>query len=154
MQGQQQGEAIDLRSFTGIVRAEFAIASLANYENNYGFYVVDDPLTGEINGMLPGEIDYAKNAVQQALNLNEGLPGGGVIVPFLIANGTIEEFLTQNPDNFPSGNIIAYFPYLDANPDGIDRVRLLGDNTFGFEDLYGGGDRDYNDWVVQVTLNS
>ncbi|MEM9542111.1 MAG: DUF4114 domain-containing protein [Cyanobacteria bacterium P01_E01_bin.42] len=151
-QGQQEGEAIDLRDFTGTVKAEFATASLANYSNDYGFYVVDDPLTGEINGILPGEINYAKNAVEQALDLNEGLPGGSVILPFLIANGTIEDFLTNNPDNFASGNVIAYFPYLEANPDRIDHVRLLGDNVFGFEDLLGGGDRDYDDWVIQVTV--
>ncbi|MEA5469011.1 DUF4114 domain-containing protein [Spirulina sp. 06S082] len=152
-QGKQQGEAIDLRSFTGIVAAEFITASLANYQNSCGFYLVDDPLTGEVNGVLPGEENYAQTAVQQSLNLNAGLPGGGVVVPFLIANGTVEEFLRDNPDNSPIINLIAYFPYLEANPDGIDHVRLLGDNLFGFEDLYGGGDRDYNDWVVQVTVN-
>lgn len=152
-QGQQQGEAIDLRSFTGTVAAEFVTASLANYQNSYGFYVVDDPLTGEVNGILPGEENYAQTALQQSLNLDAGLPGGSVVVPFLVANGTVEDFLRDNPDNSPITNILAYFPYLEANPDGIDHVRLLGDNLFGFEDLYGGGDRDYNDWVVQVTVN-
>jgi len=29
---------------------------------------------------------------------------------------------------------------------------LLGDNTFGFEDLPDGGDRDFNDVVVQFDL--
>lgn len=154
LQGQQEGEAIDLRDFTGTVAAEFVTASLANYGNDYGFYVVDDPLTGEINGILPGEINYAKTAIEQALNLRAGLPGGGVIVPFLIANGTIEDFLANNPDNFFGANSMAYFPYMDANPDRIDHVRLLGDNLFGFEDFYGGGDRDYNDWVIQVTINA
>ncbi|WP_443029231.1 DUF4114 domain-containing protein [Spirulina sp. CS-785/01] len=71
-----------------------------------------------------------------------------------MANGTVEEFLEQNPENSPNGQIIAYFPYLGANPDGEDHVRLLGDNVFGFEDLLGGGDRDYNDWVVQLTVNA
>lgn len=37
-----------------------------------------------------------------------------------------------------------------ANPDRVDHIRLLGDNRFGFEDLFGGGDRDFNDIVVQV----
>ncbi|MBP0019094.1 MAG: DUF4114 domain-containing protein [Cyanobacteria bacterium SBLK] len=153
LQGQQEGEAIDLRNFSGMVAAEFVTASLANYGNDYGFYAVDDPLTGEIDGILPGEINYAKTAIEQALNLNEELPGGSAIVPFLIANGTIEDFLANNPDNFFSSNSMAYFPYMDANPDRIDHVRLLGDNLFGFEDFYGGGDRDYNDWVIQVTVN-
>ncbi|NET91596.1 MAG: DUF4114 domain-containing protein, partial [Kamptonema sp. SIO1D9] len=47
---------------------------------------------------------------------------------------------------------MAYFAYLEANPQGIDRVRLLGDNTFSFEDLPGGGDRDYEDMVVQLKI--
>jgi hypothetical protein len=28
---------------------------------------------------------------------------------------------------------------------------MLGNNNFGFEDLFGGGDRDYNDLTFQVT---
>ncbi|HEY9599504.1 MAG TPA: DUF4114 domain-containing protein [Cyanophyceae cyanobacterium] len=47
---------------------------------------------------------------------------------------------------------MAYFAYLGANPDGVDHIRLLGDNTFGFEDLYGGGDQDFNDMVFRLTL--
>jgi hypothetical protein len=45
-----------------------------------------------------------------------------------------------------------YFPFLGANADGVDHIRLLGDNTFGFEDLSGGGDRDYNDVIVRVSF--
>jgi hypothetical protein len=29
---------------------------------------------------------------------------------------------------------------------------MLGDNTFGFEDLRGGGDKDFNDVIVKVNL--
>jgi len=47
---------------------------------------------------------------------------------------------------------MAYFAFTGANPDGVDHVRLLGDNTIGFEDQLGGGDRDYNDLVVQVNF--
>ncbi|MBE8970454.1 DUF4114 domain-containing protein, partial [Nostocales cyanobacterium LEGE 12452] len=28
----------------------------------------------------------------------------------------------------------------------------LGNNTFGFEDLRGGGDKDFNDLIVRVTI--
>jgi hypothetical protein len=28
----------------------------------------------------------------------------------------------------------------------------LGNNTFGVEDLYGGGDRDFNDLVIAMDL--
>jgi hypothetical protein len=30
----------------------------------------------------------------------------------------------------------------------------LGSNTFGFEDLAGGGDRDFNDIIVKATLTT
>ncbi|MEQ8959195.1 MAG: DUF4114 domain-containing protein, partial [Coleofasciculus sp. C2-GNP5-27] len=46
----------------------------------------------------------------------------------------------------------AYFAHLGANPDKVDHIRLLGDNTFGFEDLHGGGDQDFNDFTFQVDL--
>jgi Domain of unknown function (DUF4114) len=49
-------------------------------------------------------------------------------------------------------SVQAYFAYLGANPDEVDHIRLLGDKTFGFEDLFGGGDLDYNDVVVQVNF--
>jgi Domain of unknown function (DUF4114) len=47
-----------------------------------------------------------------------------------------------------------YTAYSLSNADKVDHIRLLGDNTFGFEDLYGGGDRDFNNIIVKVTFNS
>ncbi|MBW4499530.1 MAG: DUF4114 domain-containing protein [Scytonema hyalinum WJT4-NPBG1] len=29
---------------------------------------------------------------------------------------------------------------------------MLGDNKFGFEDIYGGGDRDFNDVVIRYVV--
>ncbi|QKQ73186.1 DUF4114 domain-containing protein [Nostoc sp. TCL240-02] len=42
---------------------------------------------------------------------------------------------------------------MGANPDKTDRIRLLGKNTFSFEDLPNGGDKDYNDIIVQLNLS-
>ena len=39
-----------------------------------------------------------------------------------------------------------------GNADKADHVRLLGDNKFGFEDLWGGGDRDFNDVILQIAV--
>jgi len=47
---------------------------------------------------------------------------------------------------------LAYFAYQGINQDAVDHVRVLGNNTFGFEDLFGGGDNDFNDLVFQVTI--
>lgn len=37
--------------------------------------------------------------------------------------------------------------------DQVDHIRLLENNTFGFEDLPNGGDKDYNNVIVQVNLS-
>jgi hypothetical protein len=76
-----------------------------------------------------------------------------LLAPFIVANGTVEEFLAQNPDNQESGDVLAYFAFGQANPDGRDHVRLLGDNIFGFEDRLGGGDNDFNDLVVEAQFS-
>jgi hypothetical protein len=55
-------------------------------------------------------------------------------------------------DNNPNNDPVVYFPYLGANSDKTDHIRLLGDNVFGFEDLPNGGDKDYNDVIVKVNL--
>jgi hypothetical protein len=74
--------------------------------------------------------------------------------PFMIANGTPEQWLQENPNNWSilgKEKIVAYFPYIEANPDGFEHVVLLENNTFGFEDnLAFKADRDYNDAIVQV----
>ncbi|MBW4557341.1 MAG: DUF4114 domain-containing protein [Trichormus sp. ATA11-4-KO1] len=71
---------------------------------------------------------------------------GNIFAPFIISNGTVEQVLNGQTSE-------VYFPYLGANPGGVDHIRLLGDNTFGFEDLPGGGDLDYNDVIVRVDLS-
>jgi Domain of unknown function (DUF4114) len=45
-----------------------------------------------------------------------------------------------------------YTAYRLGNADRADHIRLLGDNTFGFEDLAGGGDRDFNDLIIKATF--
>lgn len=57
--------------------------------------------------------------------------------------------LDTNSSNDPS----VYFPFLGANTEKVDHLRLLGSNIFGFEDLVNGGDRDFNDVIVQVNLS-
>ncbi|MEQ9484527.1 DUF4114 domain-containing protein [Coleofasciculus sp. F4-SAH-05] len=152
LQGGQETELIDLRDqVTGMIPTVFGVNSDAEYDNDFGFYVIDDS-DGRIGGLLPGDSGYAEAAVSQGLDTNAGLPAGTLVAPFIIGDGTVEEFLAENPANQSSEDVMAYFAFIGANPDGVDHVRLLGDNTFGFEDKFGGGDRDYNDMVVQVTF--
>jgi len=153
---QGEREILDLSLQDGLVKANFVVNRDAAFDNTFGFYQVasinggiDLDSDGQID-INPGEQDYAKIAVERRVDLNAGLPGGGLLAPFCIADGTPEEFLAKNPANQQGEEPVAYFAYLGANPDGKDHVRMLADNCFGFEDLPGLGDADYNDLVCKV----
>ncbi|MEQ9235281.1 DUF4114 domain-containing protein [Coleofasciculus sp. E2-BRE-01] len=152
LQGGQEAELIDLRDqVTGMIPAQFGVNSDADYDNNFGFYIIDDP-DGRIGDLRPGDPGYAEAAVRQRLDTDAGLPAGTLVAPFIIADGSAEEFLAENPTNQSGEDVMAYFAFMGANPDGVDHVRLLGDNTIGFEDQWNGGDRDYDDLVIQVNF--
>lgn len=71
-------------------------------------------------------------------------------------DGTIfvsDTFSLEIIDADSSAEVAVYFSYIEANFDGVDRVRLLGDNSWGFEDLPQGGDMDFNDIVIQASFN-
>ncbi|NEO14025.1 MULTISPECIES: DUF4114 domain-containing protein [unclassified Moorena] len=146
---QGQVELLDLTDVTGTVTPEIVVSSQAVFENSFGFYQVDDA-SGKIGNLNPGDAGYAELAISNQVDLASGVSGGVLLAPFLIANGTVEEFLTQNPTNQQGSGLNAYFSFLPANPDQFDHVRLLGDNRFGFEDTFAGGDLDYDDLVVEV----
>ena len=169
LQGESQRELLDVRHQTGEVQAQFIVNRDAAFDNFCGFYRVADGNGGidtDGNGTVdlrPGEAGYVEAAIRQRVanldltvanqstaTFSAELQGGFLYAPFLIANGRPEALLDGNPNNNPA----VYFPFLGANTDGVDHLRLLGDNTFGFEDLPGGGDRDYNDAIIRVTLTA
>jgi phosphodiesterase/alkaline phosphatase D-like protein len=159
LQGSAQGEVLDLRGVTGTVKADFTVYREAGYNDFVGFYKVDDALTGSVGGLKPGDAGYAQAAVKARIAgidlqvANQGtatftdkpLIGGAVYAPFLIVDGTVDQVLNGQTNQ-------VYFNYLGANADKMDHIRLLGENTFGFEDLFGGGDRDFNDVIVRANL--
>ncbi|MEQ9359117.1 DUF4114 domain-containing protein [Coleofasciculus chthonoplastes] len=162
-------ELINLEDQTSSVSAKFFnIESDAGFDNSVGFYAVEneqgdvkDKVTGEL--ISPDEAGYAEAALAQQvvgdMNRNTGIfeaefQAGTILAPYIIANGTTEEWLETNPNNQRLGwnDPIAYFSYLGANPDGKDHVSLLGENKFGFEDWFGGGDMDHDDITFEVDL--
>ncbi|MBD2597778.1 esterase-like activity of phytase family protein [Nostoc spongiaeforme FACHB-130] len=168
LQGQSQGEVIDLRDITGNVRADFTVNREAAFDNFVGFYRVAntnggiDTNSDGIADILPGQAGYIQAAIQNrvvGIDLtvnNQGtatytgtLSGGAIFVPFIIIDSRPDALLDSNTSNDPA----VYFSYLGANTDGFDHIRLLGDNTFGFEDLPNGGDQDFNDVIVKVNLS-
>ena len=141
------------------------VAREARFNNVVGFYVIEnvgggviDPLTGGI--INPGEAGYQQaalaNRVDVLLTGQNGriseftaeLATSKLLSSFLVVDSTIDALFDANTFNDPA----VYFNYTGANADGIDHVRLLGDNTFGYEDLAGGGDNDFNDVVVKMTF--
>jgi uncharacterized protein YkwD len=144
---QNKFELLDLRSKAGSVAAAFTVQSEASFKNKVGFYTVDDALTGRVGALLPGDAGYVQAAVGRAVATldsvsgtvvtnTQNLAGGTILAPFIIANGAD-----------------TYFAYIGANTDKVDHIKLLGDNRFGFEDMAGGGDRDFNDIVLGVKLS-
>ncbi len=167
LQGNPQQELIDLRNQAGGVQAQFTVNREAAFDNFCGFYRVADVNGGiDVDGngtadLRPGEAGYAQAAIQQRVqNLDmtvanqstatftAQLQAGFIYAPFLIADGRPEAIVDGNPNT----NAAVYFPFLGANADGVEHLRLLGDNIFGFEDLPSGGDRDYNDVTIRVSF--
>jgi Domain of unknown function (DUF4114)/Calx-beta domain len=161
IQNQSQGSVMDFRSFGGkTLKVDIKCESDAAYNNNIGFYAVEDSQGTLANGLKPGDAGYAEAAIQGALlrcfktdvKTDVLLEGGKIYAPVVIANGSFDDYLKTNPQNQASSGIHAFFNYIGANTDKVDHFRLLGDNKFGVEDIYGGGDKDYNDVVFQMNI--
>ena len=130
-----------------------------------GFYQVENEqgqVFDEFGNLLnPGDEGYIKAAMQQSVTeLSLSGENGTVITStatmmvgkllstFIIVDGTTEQLLDSDMANDPT----VYFNHLGANTDGQDHVRLMGDNTFGFEDMAGGGDMDFDDVIARVSF--
>ena len=150
---------------TSMVTASIEVTRSAGYENTVGWYVVEDAqggvrdeLTGEV--LNPGDEGYMQAAIAQRIDLAlTGINGQTVfyeialatdtlLSTFIVSNGTIESLLDADPLNDPN----VFFGHLGANSDGEKHVELLAENTFGYEDLLGGGDRDFNDMIVEMSF--
>jgi uncharacterized repeat protein (TIGR01451 family) len=169
LQGQQQGEILDLSGVdpTKTVQANFVVNREAAFNNFVGFYKIADT-QGTITdsstkiSLRPGDSGYAEAAVknritgvdlqadnQSTATINGVFQGGSIFAPFIVVNGSPDQLLDTGKYNDPT----IYFAYLGANSDRVDHIRLLGNNTFGFEDLAGGGDLDYNDIIIKANFS-
>ncbi len=164
-----EGRTIDLTDFVGqTLKADITTTSSAAYTNNIGFYAVEDSIgtikLADGSFVKPGDANYAIEAIKSALTnslqagktdskLDQSIAGGKIYAPVVVTQGTFADFAAKNPTNIGgANNVHAYFNYLGANSDNVDHFRLIGNNTFGVEDMYGGGDRDFNDLVVKLNV--
>ena len=84
------------------------------------------------------------------------VPGDFVDLGELQANTQLDFFLIANGAR---GGTMTYSTDSSINPDGIDHVvaYAMPDSPYllvGFEDLYGGGDRDFNDLLFAVDIGA
>lgn len=140
------------------VNAVVRIRQNGVYDQKLTLYRVDD-LSGNIGSLAPGEAGYAAAAAGRAYSTVGGAtvingPGYGQYGETQIVdvdNGDIIAFsLTANGQTywgFSSGNEV-------VNGQPVTHLWSYGAGTFGFEDMYGGGDQDFNDLLVQLDLMS
>ncbi|MEO1619945.1 MAG: DUF4114 domain-containing protein [Cyanobacteria bacterium J06632_3] len=164
LQGGQESELLDLREVSGSVAAEFTVYREADFDNVIGFFAIENE-QGQVRGLddqliSPGEAGYIQAAIARRLSVeltsengqvstySAQVDGGQLLSTFIVSNGSIADLLDDDAGNDPA----VYFTHLGANADGSDHVRLLGDNIFGFEDMAGGGDQDFDDVVIKTVL--
>ncbi|EKU96922.1 hypothetical protein Lepto7375DRAFT_0848 [Leptolyngbya sp. PCC 7375] len=142
------------------------LSQSAQFRNEMGFFLVDDA-KGRIGTLKPGDQGYAAAALSQAnrqvvfaRGQDSGsvsqyqIPAGKFLGWYLIQDATTPEFLAQNPENQLDGGPLAFFSYPGANPDGLSHVHFQAANEMVWEDMTGGGDRDYNDLIFSYELKS
>lgn len=124
------------------------------------FFRVDD-LAGAINGKRPGEAGYAAAAHDRAYQMTTGGtsidgPGYGNYDQSGLLDVDAGDLIAMKLTNATSGN--TYWGFAQANESvagqQVGHLWSYGLNSWGFEDLYGGGDRDFNDLVFQLDFTS
>ncbi len=126
------------------------------------FYRVDD-LSGTIGGVAPGAAGYAGVVEGRAYGLSSGGtalngPGFGQFVQSALVDVDQGDIIAMVLHAVSGSTSHTYYAFSAANEqvDGANVSHLwnYGLNTWGWEDLYGGGDLDYNDLVVQLDFTS
>jgi hypothetical protein len=159
-QAQVQAPVLDLSALTAAqsLRGTVALGREADFDSVVGFYRALDAqgtivAADGVTRLRPGDRGYgevavrAGNLVTQLGNLSladdsitsrdfAGVTGGGFLAPYALVNGN------------------TFFAYSAANSDGISHFRSLGNNLFGLEDVFGGGDLDYDDMVIGFNFTS
>jgi hypothetical protein len=133
-----------------------------NGENNLSltFYKVDD-LTGTIDGKRPGEAGYLTAIDGRAYQLTGGGtslggPGYGNYEQTGLAGVDAGDFIAMKLVNESTGAHFLAFAHANETVAGqsVGHLWNYGLNTWGWEDTLGGGDRDFNDLIVQLDFTS
>ncbi len=150
-------------------KIDLQVANIGAYTKELLTYQVDG-ITGGlvVNGRYidPTDKDYARYAVERAssdtnksfvgsfasTNTSWELEGEKLYGTIILTNTDAASFLANNPMNQQNqANQNAWFSLGSANPDGLSHFTSLGNNTYGFEDTWGGGSKDFNDLVFNMS---
>jgi large repetitive protein len=140
--------------------------------SEFGIFRVDDA-SGRIGNLLPGDPGYAAAALspERSTLIFAGGRGTGArksvdvlagqyFGTYLVEGGSSGYWRAKNPANATGAGTTAFFSVAAANPDnGLDHVQaeweIASTGTarlrMRWEDMLGGGDRDFNDAVISVT---
>lgn len=163
------GGILTIDSAKSVLMGASYIGKDAVFGNEIGYFVAD--ADGSVDGVKPGDPTYTLTALSSArrrtlFNSTEGVgaaaipvfqPGEKVIF-YLVQNGSAEDALLANPFNNSSGPNNVFFSLAAANPDGVEHVRITevvqgAAFELAFEDLFGGGDNDFNDAVIRLQVS-
>ncbi|WP_341880883.1 FG-GAP-like repeat-containing protein [Synechococcus sp. UW140] len=148
---------IDLTTIpTSGAKLTLSILTDCGYINRLGLVKVADTITGyQVAGVAAGNSDEFRQAVRDNL-IN---PGGSAIYAGGLTSRTITWDVTSADAGLyaavlinPNGEVFTFGS--STASDGRQHVKLLGDNTFGFEDLLAsqGSDWDFNDSKIKVSV--
>ena len=153
-QGNGPDFMIDLSSVS-IVSTTVQASRSAGYNTDAFFYrIVDaqgsvvDALTG--TWIKPGESGYAAAVeANKVSNLTLSRQDN---------QSASESFMLQS-DGYMLGLVATvtstgntFYSFTAANADGYNHFKYLSANKVGFEDVFGGGDRDHNDLIIDLTF--
>ena len=141
---------------TSGAKLTLSILTDCGYINRLGLVKVADTITGyQVAGVAAANTDAFRQAVRDNL-IN---PGGSAISAGGLTSRTITWDVTTADAGLyaavlinPNGEVFTFGS--STGSDGRQHVKVLGDNTFGFEDLLAsqGSDWDFNDLKVKVSF--
>ena len=164
--GQEQGLAavLDFTSFTTDQKVEgsFSLSREAAFDAVTGFYrtldikgtVWLDPSDHSKGTIAPGQAgttaaDYGAAALRNMVDLLTGMSVGNRQTSSSWI--TLQESTYLAPIAQVKGHTFVSFD--KGNTDGISHFVTLATNTFGLEDLHGGGDNDFDDQVISFVFS-
>ena len=124
------------------------------------FYRVDD-YAGAIDGLQPGQAGYAAAAAARAYQVATGGssvsgPGYGNYAQAVLQHVDAGDLIAMALTNTSSGDVFWAFSQANEKVGGqsVGHLWNYGLNTWGWEDVHGGGDHDFNGLVVQLDFTS